>query len=317
MSRLLAGIAIACVSATAWLATPSAQQAQTPVFRARTSTVAVTASIKRGNTVVTNLTAADFVVTDNGVAQTVEAVAIENVPIDVTLFLDTSGSTAGKFDEMKDDVQAIIKLLRPGDKFRLLTIGDSVYESVPWVNAGATVDVSFRAVGGISLVQDALMFGLLHRVDPVRRHLVVGMTDRQDCGSVVSSNLLCRAGRAIRSGDAPGGLLRRRWGNAVSRAHLLASRPAGWHRHDRAGGRTNRRRPADTVALHAGVSDRPRVPHDFRGFPPELRAALLAERCGYARLARDFSDRAEGEGRHRSCPPGLLRGRRGQVDFPP
>jgi hypothetical protein len=26
------------------------------------------------------------------------------------------------------------------------------------VNAGATVDVSFRAVGGISLVQDALMF---------------------------------------------------------------------------------------------------------------------------------------------------------------
>jgi VWFA-related protein len=194
--RLLALAFLACLGGSEWLATTFAQQTP-PVFRARTSTVAVTASVKRGNNVVTNLTAADFVVTDNGVPQTVEAVAIESVPIDVTLFLDTSGSTAGKFDEMKDDVQAIIKLLRPGDKFRLLTIGDSVYESVPWVNAGATVDVSFRAVGGISLVQDALMFGLLHRVDPVRRHLVVGMTDRQDCGSVISSTLLLElAGRS-------------------------------------------------------------------------------------------------------------------------
>ena len=148
---------------------------------------------------------------------------------------------------MRDDVQAIIKLLRPGDKFRLLTIGDSVYESVPWVNAGATVDVSFNAVGGISLVQDALMFGLLHRVDPVRRHLVVGMTDRQDCGSVISSNLLFElAGRS--GGDASGGLLRRRWGNPAPRAHLHASRAAGWRGHDRAGGRTDRRRPADAVA---------------------------------------------------------------------
>ncbi len=262
--RLVTAAMFALVTGIAWLATPSAQQAQTPVFRSRTSTVAVTASIKRGNNVVTNLTAADFVVTDNGVPQTVEAVAIENVPIDVTLFLDTSGSTAGKFDEMKDDVQAIIKLLRPGDKFRLLTIGDSVYESVPWVNAGATVDVSFRAVGGISLVQDALMFGLLHRVDPVRRHLAgrddrsAGLRQRHFIQPVV------RAGRAVRSGDAPGGLLRWRRGYAVSRAQLHASGPAWWRGHDRAGGRSDRRRPADAVALHARVSDGARVPDDLR-----------------------------------------------------
>ena len=137
--RLLASLCGALAIAAGWPAAPAAQQ--TPVCRARTSTGAVTASVKRGNNTVTNLTAADFVVTDNGVAQTVEAVSIENVPIDVTLFLDTSGSTAGKLDEMKDDVQSIIRLLRPGDRFRLLTIGDSVYESVPWVNAGATVDV--------------------------------------------------------------------------------------------------------------------------------------------------------------------------------
>ncbi len=164
--------------------------AQAPVFRTKLVSVSVYTSVKQGNRVVANLTAADFRLTDNGVAQTVEAVSIESVPIDVTLFLDTSGSTAGKLDEMKRDVQGIVRLLRAGDKFRLLTIGDSVYETVPWVPAGTKVDLPFGPVGGISLIQDALTIALLHRPDPDRRHLIVGMTDRQDCGSVVSSGLL-------------------------------------------------------------------------------------------------------------------------------
>lgn len=164
--------------------------AQQPIYRTEAVYVSVYASVKRGNRVIANLTAADFRLTDNRVAQSVEAVSIESVPIDVTLFLDTSGSTAGKLDEMKRDVQGIVKLLRPGDRFRLLTIGDSVYQTVPWVVAGTKVDLSFEAVGGISLIQDALTVALLHRPDPDRRHLVVGMTDRQDCGSVVSSALL-------------------------------------------------------------------------------------------------------------------------------
>jgi len=52
------------------------------------------------------------------------------------------------------------------------------------------VPVSIEAVGGISLIHDALMFGLVHRPEPGRRHLVVGMTDRQDCGSVVPASLV-------------------------------------------------------------------------------------------------------------------------------
>jgi VWFA-related protein len=181
-------VALAVAIAAAGSAGPSAQQA--PVYRAEAVYVSVYASVKRGNRVVANLTAADFRLTDNGVAQTVEAVSIESVPIDVTLFLDTSGSTAGKLDDMKRDVQGIMRLLRPGDRFRLLTIGDSVYQAVPWVAAGTLVDLSFEPIGGISLIQDALTVALLHRPDPERRHLVVGMTDRQDCGSVVSSALL-------------------------------------------------------------------------------------------------------------------------------
>jgi hypothetical protein len=186
--RLTASVVFAGLAANAVVASPQAGQGR--VFRATTVSVAVNASVKRGNNVVANLTASDFRLTDNGVPQTIDSVSRESVPVDVTLFLDTSGSTAGKLDDMKTDVQGIVRLLRPGDRFRLLTIGDSVYENVPWVPAGTKLDLSFGAVGGISLIQDALVMALFHRPDPDRRHLVVGLTDRRDCGSVVSSAFL-------------------------------------------------------------------------------------------------------------------------------
>ncbi|HYN09273.1 MAG TPA: VWA domain-containing protein [Vicinamibacterales bacterium] len=188
-NRRLTAIAVfAVLAANAVAASPQAGQGR--VFRATTVSVAVNVSVKRGNNVVTNLTANDFRLTDNGVPQTIDSVSRESVLVDVTLFLDTSGSTAGKLDDMKADVQGIVRLLRPGDRFRLLTIGDSVYENVPWVPAGTKLDLSFGAVGGISLIQDALVMALFHRPDPDRRHLVVGLTDRRDCGSVVSSAFL-------------------------------------------------------------------------------------------------------------------------------
>lgn len=185
---------LVALAIAAAIVSPAAGQT---TFRSTKAIVAVGVSVKRGNAVVANLRAADFALTDNGVPQTVEAVSIESVPIDVTLFLDTSGSTAGKLDEMRHDVQTALQLLRAGDRFRLLTIGDTVNEAVPWVPAGTRVSPHIEAVGGISLIHDALMFGLVHRPGPGRRHLIVGMTDRQDCGSVIPVSLVFElAGRS-------------------------------------------------------------------------------------------------------------------------
>jgi VWFA-related protein len=62
--------------------------------------------------------------------------------------------------------------------------------ALPWVAAGTKAPVTIEAVGGISLIRDALMLALVHRPEAGRRHLIVGMTDRRDCGSVVSTALL-------------------------------------------------------------------------------------------------------------------------------
>jgi VWFA-related protein len=192
----------------------AASAQQTAVFRSETELVAVSASVKRGNAPVANLTAADFLLYDNDVAQQIEALSIESVPLDVTLFMDTSGSTSGALDRMKRNVVSIAAMLRPDDRFRLLTIGLSVLTPVPWRRAGgAPLTLDMAAVPGISLIYDALAVALAHEPAPGRRHLVVAMTDGEDCGSVVDGpRVLDMSGRseavfhwiwASGSGDLP------------------------------------------------------------------------------------------------------------------
>lgn len=180
------------------------------VFRARTDLVAISASVKRGNAPVANLTARDFRVTDNGVPQSIDVVTIESVPLDVTLFMDTSGSTAGALDRMKKNVVSIAAMLRPDDQFRLLTIGLSVEAAVPWQRAGTPrgphdadvaswggVALDMKAVPGISLVYDALFVALTHTPAAGRRHLIVAMTDGRDCGSLLDgARVLDASGRS-------------------------------------------------------------------------------------------------------------------------
>ena len=167
------------------------------VFRARTDLVAISVSVKRGNAPVANLTAADFVLLDNEVGQKIEALTIESVPLDVTLFMDTSGSTAGALDRMKRNVSSIAAMLRPDDRFRLLTIGLAVETAVPWQRGGAPVTLDMKAVPGISLVYDAVFVALAHAPEPGRRHLIVAMTDARDCGSVIDGErVLDASGRS-------------------------------------------------------------------------------------------------------------------------
>jgi VWFA-related protein len=185
---------VACVLAAAVAAPATAQRT---VFRATTELVAISVSVKRGNAPVASLTSADFALFDNGVAQTIEALTIESVPLDVTLFMDTSGSTSGALDRMKRNVASIAAMLRREDRFRLLTIGLAVQTAVPWQPAGRPIALDMAAVPGISLIYDALAVALAHQPEAGRRHLVVAMTDGEDCGSVADgSRILDMSGRS-------------------------------------------------------------------------------------------------------------------------
>jgi VWFA-related protein len=185
-------IAASAALAIAAAVAPASQSRS--VFRSGTDVVTVSVAVKRGNSAVGNLAASDFRLYDNDVAQSIEALTIESVPVDVTLFMDTSGSTSGALDRMQRNVRAMAAMLRPADRFRLLTIGLSVYETLPWQPAHRALALGMKAVPGISLIYDALLAAFAHQPESGRRHLIVALTDGEDCGSVANGSQVLGVG---------------------------------------------------------------------------------------------------------------------------
>jgi len=164
-----------------------------PPFRSGRTVVSVNVSVKTANAPVTGLTAADFVLTDNGAAQTIEAVEMETFPIDLTVVLDTSGSTGTGLGRLLAETEALAARLRPSDRFRVLTIDTYVYEAVPLQPAGKVRWPERLPLNGASAVHDALFAGLVTSVDPDRRHLLIALTDGIDTGSALDAAMVREA----------------------------------------------------------------------------------------------------------------------------
>lgn len=165
----------------------AAVKGQQPTFRTRTDSVSVSVSVKNRNVAVAGLTVSDFRLLDDGVPQTIERVSIEGVPIDLTLFIDTSPSFIGHLNDLKDDIRTIAAVLRPDDRMRVIAFHNEIEEVVPWTAPRKDVNLDRLHIARISSVYDGLAASLLHQPGPDRRHLIVAVTDGLDYNSAVSS----------------------------------------------------------------------------------------------------------------------------------
>jgi VWFA-related protein len=174
-----------------------ASQAQRPTFRSGVSVVSVDVSVRRGGAPVPNLRSSDFVLTDNGVPQTIDAVAIEAIPIDVSLVLDISLSASGAIGRVRSDSRKIAGMLRPDDRLRLVTFSADIDEALPLQSPVDPLTLGeIRAAGGTSL-NDAMLLALAQPIPPDRRHLVVVFTDGEDTTSTLGEDMVPEiAGRA-------------------------------------------------------------------------------------------------------------------------
>jgi len=173
---------------TIFTAASSAQQR--PTFRGATTRVSVDASVKRGKVPVGRLSAADFTITDNGVPQKVETVAIESVPIDVTLVVDTSGSVIGNLEAFKEDIRSFAHMLRPGDRIRIVSLSTEVRESVAMQDASTSFSLDTLTGNGMTSLNDGMIYALMWPEAPDRRHLVIALTDGEDTMSTLNSDTI-------------------------------------------------------------------------------------------------------------------------------
>jgi len=158
-----------------------------PQFRAATDVVSIDVSVRAGRSVVTDLKAPEFQVLDNGVPQRLDAVLYESVPIDLTLVLDASGSTARVIERFKANAQQVTDLLRAKDRVQLVAVSTDVTRIVPDSPASHVLPLDrLHAAGGTS-INDALLLALVAREDPQRRALVIAFTDGEDTTSATDT----------------------------------------------------------------------------------------------------------------------------------
>jgi VWFA-related protein len=175
--------------ASALAVAASAQQPQ-PTFRSVSDLVPVQVSVHTARSVVTNLTAGDFVLTDNGVRQEIAAVSADTVSTDVTLVVDTSGSVIRSLDRFKADVRRMAGELRPNEQIRLITFDTDVREAFAMQPASRRVPVDAIRTGNMTSLLDAMLAALARVPRPDRRHLVFVFTDGYDNASVLGYNAI-------------------------------------------------------------------------------------------------------------------------------
>lgn len=178
-------LAAACVAAST-LALRAAAPIQQQPFRSATDVVTLEAAVLQDNKPVSGLSSRDFVVTDNGVRQTVEVVSASSLPVDLSLIVDTSGSMTESVGEMKRQILAAATQLRPEDRVRLLHFDWGVQEVFPMQPPSAELSFDRFGAGGATSLHDALAAVLMRSRKPGRAELAVVFTDAVDTSSAMT-----------------------------------------------------------------------------------------------------------------------------------
>ena len=168
--------------------------AQEPMrFRAGTELVSVDVLVTDNRQAVLGLTPADFELIDNGVAQTVDQLYLEQLPVNVVMVLDTSGSVIGaRLADLKAGARSVIEKLRPKDRAAILSFSHRLEMPSPLTGDRASLRKAVNdldAVGSTSL-RDAAFAGLALRAADNTRTLLLLFSDGLDTSSILSESRL-------------------------------------------------------------------------------------------------------------------------------
>ena len=127
----------------------------------------------------------DFKIFENGHEESISYFATTDVPFDLVLLIDLSGSTADKRDLIRKSTQRFVEAARPTDRLAIITFADTTEVVCPLTADRARLIESINRIEGTggTRLWDALKFTLDHVVGPPtlgRRRAVVLMTDGVD-----------------------------------------------------------------------------------------------------------------------------------------
>ena len=171
---------------------------QGTVFSARVDSVRVDALVTDGRQPIAGLRATDFEILDNGVPQAVALVDADEMPVNVILGLDMSGSVAGeKLRQLRLAGLALLDGLQPADKSALIVFSWAVTISSPLSSDAGAVrrGLDEASIAGNTSLIDATFTALQVAGSDLGRSVVMLFSDGADTASFLSIPTVVGAAR--------------------------------------------------------------------------------------------------------------------------
>src|SRR5207302_52224 len=170
------------------------REPQTP-FRAGVDLVSLNVTVADGQThYITDLTADDFSVFEDGVKQDVTFFNRSNLPIALSLLLDTSASMETKLPTAQEAAIGFVRKLRPQDLAEVVDFDNRVNVLQPFTNNAQDLEQAIRktSAGGSTSLYNAVYIALkdlkkvvAKNVDEIRRQAIVLLSDGEDTSSLL------------------------------------------------------------------------------------------------------------------------------------
>jgi Ca-activated chloride channel homolog len=155
-------------------------------FRSGTIGVRVDVLVTRGQELVRGLDAGDFELRDEGVPQKVSEIEVEQIPLNLILAVDTSGSVAGeRMHALIQAGDALLERLKNEDRVALLAFSTRVRLLAPLTPSRQQIRGAFATLGaqGATSLRDAAFAALALRESDPGRTLVLVFSDGEDTAS--------------------------------------------------------------------------------------------------------------------------------------
>ena len=178
------------------LAAPLALRAQQPAFRSAIDVVSMNVTVMdSSNRYITDLTEKDFEIFEDGVKQELTLFNRSNLPVALSLLIDTSSSMEDRMAIAQDAAIGFIRKLRPTDLGEVIGF-DSRAEVLQKFTSNTTeLEQAIRktVAGGSTSLNNALYISLkglkkipIRQEDEIRRQAIILLSDGEDTSSLVT-----------------------------------------------------------------------------------------------------------------------------------
>jgi len=177
-------------------AAPARPQEKSQIFKAAVDIVSLNVTVvDNQNRYVTDITEDEFTVLEDGLRQELTFFNRTNLPIALSLLIDTSASMENRLTTAQDAAIGFVRKLRPQDFAQVVDFDSRVEIAQDFTSNAADLERAIRTTtaGGSTSLHNALYISLkglekikARSLDEVRRRAIVVLSDGEDTSSLVS-----------------------------------------------------------------------------------------------------------------------------------